>query len=356
MTFHKSNNYGAILQSYALQKVIKNYGHEVEFINYDCDYINKPYKIVNLKKKGIGNYLFGVIGYICYMPRRKKCNEFRKYFSYSKGVNQKNIDELSDLYDLYITGSDQVWNYKLTNNDYNYLLDFVKDPKKKCSYAASIGLKSIEVNVKERYIQLLSEFNKITVREEKGKKLLNSLIYNDVNVALDPTLLLNREDWMQVTHNYRSKEDYILVYQLGFSSRMMNFIKKLASKDNCRVIYVPFPIGKYIKSKFNLTCGPAEWLGLFKNAKYVVTDSFHGTIFSIIFHRKFYTEISDQNRAIGSRIDDLLCKLELQDRLIVNNDNEISDNNIDYNAVDKILEQERKKSMLLLEDILKNNQ
>lgn len=356
LTFQQSNNYGALLQSYALQKTIRDYGHEVDMIRYNCDYISKPYKLVNLKQKGIGAYIFGIIGSICYLPRRRKCNEFRQYFNYSAKVNRNTIVKLSDQYDTFITGSDQVWNHNLTNYDYTYLLDFVKDTQKKFSYAASIGVKSIDDGAKSKYIKLLSSFKKITVREEQGKKLLNTLIDNDINVALDPTLLLKQEDWLKVTNKSNIKENYILVYQLGFSSRMIGFINKLSEREKCKVVYIPFPIGKYVRSKINLTCGPAEWLGLFLDAKYVVTDSFHGTIFSIIFHKKFFTEISDQNLAIGSRIEDLLSKVGLIDRLIVKNEGkEELNGNIDFDIVDKILERERRKSILLLEDILKHD-
>ena len=137
ITFHNYDNYGAILQSYALQKKLREIGTQPEIIDYRCDYISNPFRLVNLKKKGLFNYIYGAIGHICYIPRRFKCNRFRKHMRYSQPVTQGKMQPVAGKYDIYIAGSDQIWDYKLTNFDTTYFLDFVKKGKKKCSYAAS---------------------------------------------------------------------------------------------------------------------------------------------------------------------------------------------------------------------------
>lgn len=352
ITFQQTNNYGAILQSYALHQKVKSFGYDVEVINYQCDYISKPYRLINLKRKGLFSYLFGIIGYTCYLPRGGKCNNFRKYITYSPKVDKTNINTLSNKYDLFFTGSDQVWNYKLTNSDYNYLLEFVKDSNKKFSYAASFGISKVEEKEKSKYKVLLEDFNKITVREESGKEIVEELLDKDADVVLDPTFLLNKEQWLSVANNRKVDEDYILVYQLGLSSHLINFVKRLAKEKGCKVIYIPFPLGKFIKCKINLTSGPAEWLSLFNNAKYVVTDSFHGTVFSIIFNKNFFTEISKQNSGVGLRIENLLRKMGLLDRLIATDKKINIDKEIDYEQVNIILEEERSKSINILEEML----
>lgn len=352
VTFQQSNNYGAILQSYALQKTINKLGCEGELIDYRCDYIGKPYKLINLKKKGFFSYIFGVIGFICYLPRKKNCNLFRKNMRFSKRVYKDTVGELNNVYDIFITGSDQVWNYKLTNSDSTYLLDFVKDYNKKFSYAASFGLNSIEDEQKENYSKLLKNFNQIYLREEKGINIVKKLCDKESNVVLDPTLLLTKDEWLCVTKEYKTSKDYILVYQLGISSKLIDFISNLARKKNCKVIYIPFPLGKFIKCKCSLFTGPSEWLGLFKNAKYVVTDSFHGTVFSILFNKNFFTEICGQNKGVGSRIENFIEKFGLQERLVIDGINNSIDNEIDYIRVNKILEDEREKSLACLRNIL----
>lgn len=351
ITFQETNNYGAILQSYALQKSIKKLGHEVEVIDYKCNYIRKPYHISNLKKKGITSYLFGVIGYICYMPRTKNAKIFRKYMKYSKPYVLDNIKEANKEYDTFITGSDQVWNYKLTNSDNTYLLDFVQDSKKKNSYAASIGLNELSPIEQKRYGESLRDFNKILVREAKAKEIIEGVCNNEVATVLDPTFLLSKEEWNDVAIPPTREDKYILVYQLGISKRMINFVKALSKTTGYKVKYIPFPIIGTVKCSLTITAGPAEWLGLFQKAEYIITDSFHGTVFSILFNKKFFSEICDQNSGVGSRIDNLLKLFELENRLISENSLSMYEKEINYEIVNQILEKERNNSYAYLEKI-----
>lgn len=348
ITFHDYNNYGAILQSYALQKVLMSRGCDSEIIDYKCEYIRKPYRLINLRKKGLFTYLFGLVGFICYLPRKKRCDIFRKQMKYSMPFCDSNIDKIADTYDAYITGSDQVWNYKLTNFDKNYFLKFVSDDTKKFSYAASFGLTILDEQYKSEYAKLLSSFNAITVREEQGANIVNELTSRMPEIVLDPTLMLTCEEWNEVTKKYKNDSDYILVYQLGLSKKVIEFTKKLSNECNCKIIFVPFPLGKFIKSKISISIGPDGWLGLFKNAKYVVTDSFHGIIFSVLFNKNFYAEVSGQHK--NSRAENFLSRFKLSDRIIDN----VKDLHqiIDYNEVNKEITIEREKSIQCLKNML----
>ena len=352
LTFQTTNNFGAILQSYALQKVLQELGQNPEIINYQCEYISKPYRLINLKKKGIMGYLFSLIGYICYLPRTKACDDFRKHMKYSSKVNTKNIYKIVDDYDCYIVGSDQVWNYRLTNGDTRYLLDFVKDSSKKFSYAASLGVKEVDLEYRETYIKLLSRFRLISVREKQGAEVIERLTDQPVSVVLDPTLLLSANEWLQVAKCPQIKEKYILVYQLGISKRMVNFVKDISKRTGLRILYIPFPLGGYVGCRCRWKIGPAEWLGLFANASYIVTDSFHGTAFSILFNKPFYTEASGQHQSVGSRLHNLLEMFGLEDCLFSDKSQFEIAPEVDYEYVNEKLDSERNKSKDFLKSIL----
>lgn len=352
LTFQTTNNYGAILQSYALQKVLKDYGQSPEIINYQCEYISKPYRLINFKEKGLAGYLFSLIGYICYLPRTKACNDFRKQMRYSSVVDSENIKKIDDNYDFYIVGSDQVWNYRLTNGDTRYLLDFVANDSKKYSFAASLGVSEIDMKYRDIYTQLLNKFSRISVREKQGAEVIEGLIKKPVSVVLDPTLLLSAKEWLQVSQLPQIKQEYILVYQLGISKNLIKFVKDISRQTGFRVLYIPFPLGGYVGCSCKWRIGPAEWLGLFANASYIVTDSFHGTAFSILFNKLFYTEASGQHKNVGSRLYSLLETFGLTGRLFDERTQFKTGQKIDYEYVNKKLESERSKSIQFLEEIL----
>lgn len=352
ITFQNANNYGALLQAYALQTAIKKSGCKAEIIDYMSGYIEKPYSIRHLKIKGVKTYIIGLIGYICYLPRRKKCNNFRKYLSYSRKVDADSIEQMNSEYDIFITGSDQVWNYKLTGKDMNFLLKFVHENEKKFSYAASIGLDEIEQCVRNEYKELLAGFQEISLRERRAKEIVYELCGKTGQVVVDPTLLLTRQDWERVIVSPQRKKGYIAVYQLGISKRFTEFVRKTARDKHLKVWYIPFPLGGFVKGKWDITVGPSEWLGIVKNADYVVTDSYHGVIFSLLFHRKFIVEVNERNKNVGSRIYDLLEKVDLNSRLLNNTDVQDIGADICFAKVDEVLERERKLSREYLNKII----
>lgn len=343
VTFFNYCNFGAALQCYALSEILKREGHEVEYLDYTCPYIGNPFKISNIRKKGIIGYLYSVAGNIFYIPRHKKFALFREKIAHTAPVSPKNIKDYAEGYDKYITGSDQVWNVKLTDFDKTYFLDFVKDNSKKISYAASFGGKNIKEDRKNDYAKLFREFEAISVRESYGKDIVKKLSGKEATVTIDPTLLLKKDDWKKVSAQERvENKPYILVYQLGFSKDVIGTVRRVKKEKKMKVIYIPFPLGGVIKAKCKLSLGPAEWLALFRDAEYIVTDSYHGVVFSLLFEKKFLVVADGQHK--NQRVISLLHRLGLEDRIVGKKMNSISAD-IDYEDVRKNMQVDREQSI-----------
>lgn len=348
MTFQETNNYGALLQNYALQQALKKLGHDSETINYKSEYIGKPCKLIHLKKKGLMKYLLGVAGYFIYLPRTKQNNVFRKRIKYTEKVKKVDLDKFSDCYDLYITGSDQVWNYNLTDFDDYYMLGFVKNKKKCNSYAASLGIAEIAEDKKSKFSKYIENYNYISVREQSAKEAIEKVSEHQINVVADPCVLLSQSEWDVVTKEAPT-EPYVYVYQLGVSKDVVQLAKRLAKENGLKIIYTPFPVGTISSGKFHVTAGCEDIVTYIKNASYVVTDSFHGTLLSIIYHKEFYTKASGTHGAVGNRITDLLKNYGLEERKI--NDNLDLNLKIDYVSVQEHIEENRNFAYKALEDI-----
>ena len=312
ITFQNTNNYGASLQCYALHRALQILGAETEVIQYDSPYLNKPYKIAALKEKGLVRFILGNIWTLMRTPRNANFAEFNKNIKFSRKVNTKTISSLESEYDLFLTGSDQVWNGNLSGHDPNYFLGFVKDNKKKGSYAASFGFLNVPNGEIDWYKKQLAGYRYYNVREISGQKIVKDLTGNEAKLTIDPTLLLKQEEWKKVMAVPNIKEPYILVYQITPSRKLSEIVNKLRNQTGYKVIAIPFIMDWPHKFTSMLTIGPAEFLGLFCNASYVVTDSFHGTAFSLIFNRNFWTLSSRKE----SRITSLLEILGLGNRIL----------------------------------------
>lgn len=349
LTFQQTNNYGAILQNYALQHTINKLGYDADTIDYQSDYISKPYKICHLKNKGLFPYLFGVAGYLIYALRTSKCKHFRKNISYSLPAKYPDLSALNDQYDIFITGSDQVWNYKLTGMDTAFLLDFVADKRKCASYAASLGVNCLDKDIAPIYKDLLNNYKLVSVREEQAKQTLSSILSAPIEVVSDPCLLLTPDEWLSVAAPNIPKKPYIAIYQLGFSSDVVKLAKKIAKEKHLGLIFLPFPVGTPAFGKYAFNAGPAELVNYIAHADYVITDSFHGTLFSILFHKQFFTKVSGTHAGVGSRIHDLLSHYNLSDRIIAEQVN--YKDPIDYTVIDSIIEKDRAHSLQVLQNI-----
>lgn len=356
ITFHNSDNYGAILQTKALQVTIEKLGYETEIIDYVCQNKIKMYKTIDLDlEKGILRNGFQIPNSLYKVIKKNKVKNFmlnsckvskERYFS---SKEMKNLDK---KYDLFITGSDQVWNYMNTKFDKAYFLDFVKDSNKKMSYAASFALTEIEEKYEEEYKKLLKDIQYLSIREVEGKKILDKFKLNS-QIVLDPTLLLTRDEWADMIKINKDEKEYILLYTLHNSKEIKECTTKLSEKTGLKVIKICGNILDYL-GKFKTTIStPEEYVELINNAKYVVTDSFHGVAFSVNLNTNFYF-YRGKNIKTHSRIDNLLRICNLEKRAI-ENIKELIVEDIDYSKTNVLLEKERKKSLDFLSTSIKSS-
>ena len=350
LTFNRALNYGAVLQTYGLLKAVTNIDskYDCEIINYKCAPVEYERKI---KSRIDSNIIKSILRCSLLISKKMKFNNFCSTFlkSSSNIYDDNNISLLNETYDKIIVGSDQIWNLNITDNDFNYLLDFSLDKNKKYSYADSFGKYEIKKEDFSKFKEVLNEFRTISVREESSKVFLkNKLNIQNVEVNLDPTLLLNKEDWLLVKKNKIIKEKYILIYNVQKPDKIMKYAEYLKNKTGYKLYYIP--IGIRPKNGKNFYPNVEEFLNLFYNAEYVLTNSFHGTVFSIIFNKKFMTELPLKNSK-DERINSLLNICQLQSRVLEDNINDLFDD-IDWKRVNNLLNIERQKSIDYLKNIL----
>lgn len=349
LTFQNSENYGATLQAYALQKALVKVGVENDVLNYQCKYMGAPYGLAAFKRKGLIRFLLGIAYSIVRLPRRGKFKEFRSHIKMTPELDISDLHALEDQYDAFIAGSDQVWNDSITDFDPSYYFDFVRSPEKKMSYAASFGFEKIPNNLKLKYKELLKDFYFFNMREESGVKNIELLLNKPANLVLDPTMLLTKEEWDMVACPSAKKDKYILVYQTTVSSFLLNTAKKLAHSTGYKIVTIPFPLGGFLKSKMELTAGPREWIGLIRDAEIIVTDSFHGSAFAILYNKELYVCLTDA----ATRIYNLLNIFELNECICVPGSKLELSKKINWERINIKLRSERNKSTEIIKDMLK---
>ncbi len=355
ITFHRAINYGAVLQTYALQEIINKLGGNCTVLDYRNELLESKHREMKLSNcRSLKDYIKVILLSSSYNRKYKLFREFSNNFLNlsTPFYHIKELEEIVQVYDKFITGSDQVWNHNITNTDPAYFLSFVGDGFKKNSYAASFGISEIEENKKDIYYKHLSNFNNMSVREKQGAKIIKQLLDRDVEIVLDPTMLLTKEDWYSIDKSIEKHKDYILIYGFGNSKTQMEFARKLSQKSGYKILQISNPYYKQRGIIYEKHPSPQEFLGLFKDAKYIITNSFHGTAFSIIFNKEFFTELLPRTSGVNSRLEDILGLFDLRDRLILSDDISICNNPIDYDRVNKLVEHERAKSTDILKKII----
>mgnify|MGYP000964514923 CR=1 FL=1 len=313
VTWLGTGNFGTSLQSYALHKKLQEMGYSVSILHYftpdDFTFRGRIYKWLMLGRTLLSQMLKGEY----FSKKQKKIRKFNKQ-NYCHQIIKTNGQYKCLLQEtqIFITGSDQVWNGSLVGYDDSYFLHFVKDGNKKGSYAASFGFLKFEEELKPKYRELLQNYKYYNIRETSGVDILKDLFDVDANVTVDPTLLVDKDSWSKVANNAGISEPYILVYQISPSGKLIEVVKQLKKQTNLKVVAVPFIMGYYFDYTPKPTVGPSEWVGLFQNASYVVTDSFHGTTFSMIFNRNVWCCIPENE----SRINSFLSMVGIPERLL----------------------------------------
>lgn len=334
-------DYGGMLQAFSTQKALVKLCVESEAIDFENlkGDINKrkwQYFLKNILDLSIVKEKGRVIAK---KIRRNLCTDlrnklelrdmaFRKF--YEQGfTTTKKFESWEDLshacreYDAVIVGSDQLWLPSNVAGDY-YTLNFVPDDVRKIAYATSFGIEYIPEDMKEKYCHFLNRFDFLSARETSGQEIIKVCTGQDVQLVCDPTLLLEKEDWDEIAKDKRIiDDDYVFCYFMGDNPEQRSFAKRLALEKKCKIVAL-LHLDQYIGSDEDFAdyapydISPADFVNLVKHAKYVCTDSFHGTVFSIIFSKDFFTFKRFNKKAslsTNTRLTSLLSKFNLMERL-----------------------------------------
>ena len=325
ITMHKVINYGSILQAYALQEKLRQLGYDNEIIDYQFPPKVKVGKVTYLLRL-LYSVVVNLLSFGALATKRSRFEKFHQTmlrtskFSY----NYESIHSNPPRYDLYITGSDQVWNPSFAGSDTSFLLSFVPKNSKCISYASSFAINEIPADFKELYAKELLKYQSISVREQSGLRIVKELINRDAKVVCDPTLLLKREDWDKLANQSKIKVDepYILVYVLTYMYNPYPEIENLINKvqkelGNIKVIILEGRKQDVFRknSRVIKDAGPNEFVYLFKKASFVITISFHGTAFSLIYGKPVYGVVKDV-RSNDGRIISTLKKVDMSSSII----------------------------------------
>lgn len=373
---YKNWNYGSILQSYATLLKLRSLGVDYEIIRYEREK-NLKFYITSIPRLINRDMRYSKIRRLKKILGKKRNKEFAKNDKIRAGVfsefTGRNFNNFSDIirkynvlcnyakkFDSVLVGSDQLWLPSgLETNFFNLM--FVPENINKIAYAASFGVSKIPFYQKKRTIEYLNRIDHISVREHSGSKLIKNLTDRDVPVIVDPTLAITKQMWDDNIPNYRKiSEEYIFCYFLGNNPKHRDEARKLSRKTGLKIVTLRH-MDEFVESdeKFGdyapYDVGPAEFVNLIRNASYICTDSFHGSVFSIINHKKFisfnrYGDNSKNSR--NSRLDSLFAQLGLE-RRFKGNIYENMMEPIDYETVDKNLDRLRKFAGNYLADALK---
>lgn len=381
ITIHCSqNNYGGALQCFGLYEYLRGIGHDVEVID-----LRRPnqkgfvysYRFPMMRQSvGLRSRFTGWVKHV--LGVRQPLNKSftidwnvtagKRFDEFNSQIRLSRLyDYIPDLYskppvyDIYLSGSDQIWNPTQWYSLEPYFLTFVKNRKAvKASYGSSIGLADLRKTEKETFGKWLDSYDIISVRERRAMEILSPYVAKEIEQVPDPTFLLDRKQWIDMAVCPDTGEDYILVFSLGRRSELLDKAVELARDMGCKV--------KVIDQKFTAaftnpvievvaTAGPREFIGLIKHARLVLTDSFHCTVFSLISNtRNFYTYLSpDDDR--GSRVIDLLHTYSLDSHVVNSVDmipsaDELQNMVLNHSAINRVMEAERLKGRNFLDKVL----
>ncbi len=296
-TFTAANNYGAVLQAYALKETLNNLGNEVFCVDYRPSYLWDKYRPFSMLRLKSGNLLKNILRDFFFFRWLKKKN--KGYDSFRKEMLSLLPEDKIDTLSTIVVGSDQVWNFKHTLGDRKFLGYIPNFKGNIVSYAAS--MEKIDVGDSDVFEKALKNFTKVAVREKSLKKLLLESFNTSSTLVLDPTLLLDKKDWQKIEKPYIYKKPYMLAYVFGISKKKRMELTSLAAEKGLDLLVF---CGEAKPGKGLLdTESPQSFLSLIHNASYVVTNSFHGTVFSIIYGKRFCVIPKSSNERIETLLD-----------------------------------------------------
>ena len=327
LTYQRAHNYGALLQAYALKTYLKSLGHQTEVIDYWPEYHDEDYKLIPYFKPRsfLGKIKAILLLFLGYNRIIKRANGYKKFMSkhLNLTVNPKysNEQEMSEIeYDVVVYGSDQIWrksNYPFFKGFSDLFFgDSLKKVNKKITYAASMGIIDVDNQDKDYLKRKLKNFDSISVREEELKLLVDEIKEDNVSLVLDPVFLLAKEEWVELNTSAipLSQDKYIFFYQLMPSKDSIDFVQRLKEFYGYKVIEIRGRVEPLLfGNRYHQTASPFDFLSLLQNAEIVVSTSFHGVAFSLIFEKQFYALGMEKN---SGRVQSLLNKLNISERLI----------------------------------------
>lgn len=345
-----SLNYGEILQAYAMKYILSKFQIESTVVSFLSETSRKQLIKGTIYKETIFAYI-------------KFLRFSRKYIG--RVVQCKNKSEVEDVAkgcDLYVCGSDQIWNPNYYEPDNIYTLGFAKNEVKRVAYAPSIAIENIlgpNQNKLKRMIESIEKIDYISVREKRAKEILSTYMDKEINVVLDPTLLVSRKEWVRLAKCKCKYKNYMFVYMLGDISKYEDMIRRIAKKYQVKkIVWLDLIKGSKLKGK-NVQridiVSPDEFLTYVRNASVIVTDSFHGAMFSINFGKEFWVfdrKYEKRNMEGDSRLTDILERLQLMKRRITLNATSDFAEKIDYQKVEELLKIERRNSIDFLRHAL----
>ncbi len=352
ITFHRAYNYGSVLQAYALNYYLNKLGITTETIDFWTERQKDIYRIFE-PNKSVMSILRNIQSLMQYSKLVRKKKRFEAFIEENIVLSKGQYKTLEDLreaqlyYDYYICGGDQVWNPYCEDFDYAYLLDFVDNKKKCMSFSPSIAVTDMGKKEKEAF-EKVKDFKALSVREATGKGLLEKLVNREVEVISDPVILLDKKEWMKFVDTSFPLRNYVFCYFIGDVKGMREYAKKLG-KQGKKVIVIQKSIRDMLfQNRKMYDAGPKEFLTLLYHADYVITDSYHATIFSTMFHKKFWTFLKPEAKTnSNSRIVDFAEKFGVSNRIVSYENPRISECSecIDYKKAEEQFEIERKKSI-----------
>lgn len=329
ITVHRLPNWGSVMQGYALQRKINQLGYQCECIDYiypnewhirrgcwkpqHISFKTKISRLLGLRPPLLSSLVDSFV-----TNEMKESQIFESY---------ELIHQSPPAYDIYVSGSDQIWNWKTMYLDTTYLLDFVPANRRKISYSSSFSVDAIPEEYRNVYFEYLSRYQAISVREEGGSRLIEELLGKPAKVVLDPTLLLTKEEWGRLASKAKWKKKmphrYILCYTLGYTYNpipaMCNLLHNLQCKYNCPVIFIGRELTDFNGDVFQFHrsqgIGIYEFLWLVSHASVFATSSFHGTAFSVNLGTPFLSLVESASQA-DDRISSFLAKVGLSNHLV----------------------------------------
>lgn len=357
LTFPNSVSYGACLQMVALQNTVRRMGHEVEIINYYNSYM-KAEKHTDKGRHPLKRALQRHLRRLLHRRLYARFSHFERQhvvrYPTHSFTDKSRLPEIGRRYDAVICGSDQVWSPYITNTDISYFLDFCGATTKRVAYAPSFGVVKFPAGFEERIAPELQQFHALAARELPGKELVERLTDRETALVVDPTWLVDAADWAAMEQSHPAATgDYVLYFVVNQSKELLQRCKAFAKEHGLKLVVIGGNPVTAAKNKdpmlsYAMDVGPEQWLYLIHHARYVFTNSFHGTAFSVLFERDVYVQVPDHN---GSRLRQVLESFGMEDREVREGE-PLTEAAVDYRHVRQVFAALKEQSLTYLKNAL----